>query len=88
MGKKLSLSSYLKDSRIRAGLSQKDVSDALGYGSAQFVSNWERGVSSPPGNTLRKLAKLYKITLADLYEVLLEETLARAEKDLKKRFFG
>jgi transcriptional regulator with XRE-family HTH domain len=86
--KKGNLNSFLRDARIAAGLSQKDVSDRLGYNSAQFVSNWERGLATPPGRTLRKLSQLYKIKADELYEILLEETLARVESELEKEFFG
>jgi transcriptional regulator with XRE-family HTH domain len=41
------LASFLKERRIAAGLSQIDVSRKLGYTSAQFVSNWERGIAKP-----------------------------------------
>jgi transcriptional regulator with XRE-family HTH domain len=88
MGKNQQLSSFLKKARIRAGMSQKEVSAFLGYSTPQFISNWERGVSTPPGKTLKKLAKLYKVSAEQLYEALLAETLARVEKGLRKRFFG
>jgi transcriptional regulator with XRE-family HTH domain len=88
MKKRRSLNTFLKEARSKAGLSQKDVSDELGYTTAQFVSNWERGLSTPPGRTLRKLAKLYKVGAEELYDVLLNETLNRVEVQLRKEFFG
>lgn len=48
--------------REAAGLSQKEVADALGYSTAQFVSNFDRSVSSPPFSQAKKLAKLYKVS--------------------------
>lgn len=86
--KKRNLNLFLRDARIQAGLSQKDVSDKLGYSSAQFVSNWERGLATPPGRTLRKLSQIYKIKADELYSILLAETLQRAEAELEKEFFG
>ena len=65
-----------------------DVADQLGYQSAQYVSNWERGLTTPPGRTLRKLADLYQIPAEQLYEVILEYTLARTREDLEKEYFG
>ena len=44
----IELGLYFRDMRKKAGLSQLEVSKRLGYGSAQFVSNWERGLASPP----------------------------------------
>jgi len=39
---------YLREKRIESGLRQVDVSRAIGYTSAQFVSNVERGLCDPP----------------------------------------
>ncbi|MCB0378100.1 MAG: helix-turn-helix transcriptional regulator [Bdellovibrionales bacterium] len=61
---------FLREQREAAGLSQKEVATKLGYSSAQFISNWERGISAPPVKILRKLAKLYNVkdaTLLDTY---------------------
>jgi transcriptional regulator with XRE-family HTH domain len=52
---------FLKSARIRAKLSQRDVSNKLGYTTAQFVSNWERGISTPPVKDLKTLCKMYKV---------------------------
>lgn len=82
------LADFLKDARVRTGFSQKEVADKLRYSSAQFVSNWERGVSSPPLKAVRKLATMYKVTEEDLFEVMLKETLERAETELRRKFFG
>ena len=35
---------YLKSKRTKAQLSQTEVSEALGYTSPQFISNFERGL--------------------------------------------
>lgn len=42
------LGKFLARARIRAGHTQRDVSEELGYDTPQFVSNWERGASMPP----------------------------------------
>ena len=79
---------FLQQARVDAGFTQADVAKVLGYTSAQFVSDWERGVRSPPARALRRLVKLYKISVHDLYEVLHEERVALIEKELKKDLFG
>lgn len=56
-----SVSKILKARRISAGLSQWEVARALGYTSAQFVSNWERAVSGPPLDKLAMLCRLLRI---------------------------
>src|SRR5438132_1707241 len=55
------VSKFLKEKRVMAGLTQWDVASALKYTTAQFVSNWERGVSLPPLETLPKLAELFGV---------------------------
>ena len=50
----------LREYRIRMGITQWDVANALGYTSAQFISNWERGVSYPPDNASVVLGQIYE----------------------------
>ena len=58
----------LKKARVSAGLTQRQVADHFNYGTPQFISNWERGVSQPPMTILKTLEGLYK---RPLFEVLL-----------------
>ncbi len=83
----LKLAQFLKNKRIVAGFSQKDVATKLGYSTSQFISNWERGVSQPPLSTLRKLAEVFKINVDEMFNVLLESTIAQVEVDLKRKFY-
>lgn len=84
----MKLANYLKEARIKAGLTQSDVSEALGYTTPQFVSNWERGVSQPPIDVLKKIARLYKVSDEELFEVTLEVTLESVQKDMQRRFIN
>lgn len=72
--KNVSLGLYLKEKRVTSGLSQNSVADKLGYTSAQFISNWERGLCSPPMDILNKLIKLYKLDAKTLMKCMLEDT--------------
>lgn len=63
----------LKDWRKSAKLTQGQVADKLGYETSQFISNWERGVSIPPSNTIETLAKMYGV-----YEDIMRETVRDA----------
>lgn len=81
------LAKFLKEKRTLSGLSQKDVATKLGYRTSQFISNWERGISQPPINTLRTLANMYNVTAEQMFNVLLEETMIQVQADLKKRFY-
>ena len=70
---------YFRNKRLKAGLDQEDVARALDYTSTQMVSNWERGLCSPPGKVLRNLMKLYNIKKEELMKFLVEQ--ARIEFD-------
>jgi transcriptional regulator with XRE-family HTH domain len=80
------LAEFLKSSRTSANLSQKDVSTKLGYGSSQFISNWERGVSQPPIKVLKVLSNLYKVEADKIFDVLLEDTVEIVKADLRSKF--
>ncbi len=79
------LASFLKERRIAAGLSQIDVSRKLGYTSAQFVSNWERGIAKPPIEALAKIIKLYPVDREEVLDRYLLATKSRLEAVLVKR---
>lgn len=76
----------LKKLRINAELSQRDVSDALGYSTPQFISNWERGVSYPPIRALKTLAKLYDVDAEELFAQYKATILGETEADLNRRW--
>jgi transcriptional regulator with XRE-family HTH domain len=82
------LAQFLKEKRTQSGLSQKDVATKLGYSTSQFISNWERGISQPPINTLRTLASMYNVAAEQMFNVLLEETMIQVQADLKKKFYS
>lgn len=77
---------FLRASREKQNLSQKEVSVHLGYNTSQFISNWERGLSEPPVPVIKTLAKLYKIDPEALFEVILEAHLEGVEKSLRLKF--
>jgi len=57
---------FLRDRRVKAGLTQWDIASHLRYSTAQFVSNWERGVSLPPVDSLPKLVGLLGVSGQDI----------------------
>lgn len=73
---------YLKRARVAAGLSQRDVSNKMGYSTPQFISNWERGVSLPPMKSFKKLASILKIKEEDIAEFCFQHDL----KELRKKY--
>ena len=85
MKQKNMLADFLKEKRVAAGLSQKDVADKLGYSTPQFISNWERGVSHPPINALKKIGEMYKVSADELFEVTLNTTIQDVTQDLRRK---
>jgi transcriptional regulator with XRE-family HTH domain len=67
------LSVFLKTKRLQAGLTQIEVSRALGYSNSQFLSNCERGLCAPPLCGIRILMKLYKIPTNAMIKLLIDE---------------
>ena len=78
------LGKFLKEKRIEAGLSQKEVSDKMGWKTYQMVSNNERGMSNPPMKSISKLAKLYKIEASDIAEHMRVDEIKRINKKYSK----
>ena len=60
-----SLSSVLKEHRIRCNMTQEFVAEQLDV-SRQAVSKWENGTSDPSTSNLIALAKLYGVSADEL----------------------
>lgn len=80
------LADFLKAKRIATGKSQRWVSERLGYSTPQFISNWERGVSRPPINALKKLGEMYLVSAEDLFEVTLNHEIQELTTELRRKF--
>lgn len=61
----INLSQALKEQRTKNKMTQEFVAEALGV-SRQAVSKWENGTSDPSTSNLIALAKLYKVSAAEL----------------------
>lgn len=66
------LGAYLQKMRLETDLTQRDVSLALGYSSAQFISNFERGIAVPPLKKLKVLVRMYNMPVETVMELILE----------------
>lgn len=80
------LGTYLKDKRLKKGFSQADFATRLGYASPQFVSDWERGVSSPPMKKLPEIASELNVKIDVLFELLVELATNQLKEDLNEEF--
>ena len=54
------LGQYLRECRIAAGKTQNDISEALNFSTAQFISNFERGLCGLPYEHWEMVIKLCK----------------------------
>lgn len=77
------LTAYLKNARIESGLSQQELAQKLGYSTAQFVSNWERGLARPPLNASRRLISILKLDTEQYIDLYIKGTGRRIRKALK-----
>lgn len=85
MAKQRRLAAFLKENRIKSGLSQAEVASILKYSTPQFISNWERGVSSPPLDKLGQLIELYRISRDELIDVMLNEAREHLETSIPRK---
>ena len=56
----------LKEFRLKAGLTQKQVAEILGLQCEDRLSHWEKGVAIPSVKNLFKLASIYKAKVEDI----------------------
>ena len=78
--KNLKSAAFFKEKRESQGLTQDDVAHHLGYSSKQIVSNWERGLCTPPLASLARLSKLLHISKSEIIDIFLKETRSEIEK--------
>ena len=77
-----SLGTYLRQKRMEANFTQAEVAEKMGYSTPQFISNFERGLCSPPLKNLKTLVRLYKIPTDELLKLIMAEQ----EEILRKAF--
>ncbi len=73
---------FLKERRIELDLTQKELSEKLGYSTTQYISNWERGLCGPPAKKIPEIIQLLKLSKSKAFKVLLDDY----EAYLKKLF--
>ncbi len=83
------ISDLFKTKRVELNYTQYEIASFLGYTNAQFISNFERGVSGLPLEKIEKLCELYKIPKVQLANIILEEQKRKLYKlwsiDIKKK---
>ena len=69
----------LKEQRSKANLTQEGLSEKSGI-PVRLISSWERGLSHPNYNNLKKLKKAFSCTYEDLFDGTIEDL----EKEMSK----
>jgi transcriptional regulator with XRE-family HTH domain len=59
----------LREYRIKAGLTQKQLAKIVGVNSAERISHWETGNNVPRIEYLLKLGMVYKTSPKELYPI-------------------
>lgn len=70
--------------REKAGLTQRDVSDSLGYSTPQFISNVERGRCRFPVQKLSRIKKLYRLSNEQVIDLFISEEKINLMRFLKR----
>jgi transcriptional regulator with XRE-family HTH domain len=64
---------FIKIQRESVGMTQGELSKILGYSNPQFISNWERGLSSPPPKIMSRLVSALDLNETTLLSLILDE---------------
>ncbi len=67
MEKERTLGEMLKTLRTQSGMTQSELGEKLSI-SAQAISKWERDESQPDIETLKKLAEIYNVSIAEIID--------------------
>ena len=68
-----SVAKLLRERRVKLGISQSDLAKLLGYSNPQYVSNWERGLCSPPWGKIRRLLAELELHQSEFIEVYMDD---------------
>lgn len=80
----MSLSSFLRNKRLNAILTQKQVGEKLGFQKPQFVSSMERGTSRPPIIVLRRMCEIYRISEEEMRKAYIEDAMVEARQKAER----
>lgn len=75
----IQIGQIIREYRIKANMTQIQLSEALGHETSQFVSLFERGHSKVPLETLGQLVKILQIPEAKIKKLLLQDFEAELE---------
>lgn len=74
---------FLRAARRKAGLTQAQVSESIGYRSGgNFVSNWERAIALPPLDAAPLLCRILGIDRGAYYRAYRDQRIAELDAGL------
>jgi len=79
---------FLRKKREAMGITQKALSQKLGLGSCQFISNIERGVSEVPFNRIGLYAESLQLNTKELTKMIEEVLNKKTEKKTSVKLYG
>ncbi|OQW53393.1 MAG: hypothetical protein A4S09_07275 [Proteobacteria bacterium SG_bin7] len=82
--KYVKIGKFLQIARKKAGLSQGDMKNILGYQSPQIISDWERGICGVPLTSIKQVLEAYKMK----EETFVTKWLEAHREELEKLFKG
>lgn len=74
---------FIYEARKKAGLTQIHIADKLGYSSAQFISNAERGLCTLPDNTMHKFVKITGSNIMEYIEAKITDYRTKLKPQIK-----
>ena len=79
---------FLRKKRESMGVTQKALSQKLGLGTCQFISNIERGVSEIPFNRIGLYAESLQLNAHELTKMIEEVLNKKTEKKTSVKLYG
>lgn len=64
---KVAIGKRIAAARKQAGLTQEELREMIGRENVKSISDWERGISTPPKKTLEKIAKICGVPFDSIY---------------------
>ena len=79
---------FLRKKREVMGITQKHLSQKLGLGTCQFISNIERGISEIPFNRIGVYAQSLELDQKELAKMIEQVLNKKIEKKTKTKLYG
>lgn len=69
----MTIGSFIRENRIKQGLTQNDIAKYLGLSTYQHISNIERDLVTPSLKSVSKMSKILKVDSIKLENMILEQ---------------